>query len=71
LSEVNRGLETGGDIDESRGEIAVKLFDWTQNAAEDWRGSKIARRRVVLEAISLNRTLSATSLCLEKRRPFR
>lgn len=71
LSEVNRGLEAGGDIDESRGDIAAKLFDWTQNAAADWRGSKIARRRLVLEAISLNRRLSATSLCLEKRRPFR
>lgn len=71
LGEVNRGIDGCGDMDAGRGDIAVRLFDWTQNAAEDWRGSKIARKRVVLEALSLNRRLSATSLCLEKRRPFR
>jgi hypothetical protein len=71
MGEVNRGFEAGGDIDERRGDMAARLFDWTQNAAEDWRGSKIARKRSILEARSLNRRLSATSLCLEKRRPFR
>ncbi len=71
LSELDRQIDGTGDIETGRGDIAVKLFDWTQNAAEDWRGSKIARRRLILEAISLNRRLSATSLCLEKRRPFR
>ena len=71
LNEVGRGLEARGDIDAARGDMAIQLFDWTQRADEDWHGSKIAKKRAILESLSLNRTLSDVSLCLTKRRPFR
>ncbi len=71
LAEAERALDGCGDIDASRGDTAVALLDWTQNAADDWRGSEIGRKRLILEAISLNRRLSDVSLVLEKRRPFR
>jgi hypothetical protein len=48
-----------------------ELFGWTQKAAEDWRGSKIAKMRLVLETIPLNWRLCANSLCREKEWPFR
>ncbi len=31
-----------GDVDPARGETALRIFDWTQNAAERWRGSNNA-----------------------------
>ena len=62
---------SGGDIRYRRGDIATELFNWTQRAAEDWAGSKIARKRAILESLSLNRTLGDVTLCLTKRKPFR
>ncbi|MCA9054936.1 MAG: hypothetical protein KDA75_13940 [Planctomycetaceae bacterium] len=59
-----------GDVDPARGELAVTLFDWTQKAAEIWRGSNNAVRRQILDSVCLNRTVSDLSLCLEKRKPF-
>ena len=59
-----------GAIPRSRGEIALAVFDWSQEAAEMWQRSKIAQKRAILEALSLNRVLSATSLCVQKRKPF-
>ena len=63
------------------GETAVRLFDWTQNAAEIWRGSNSTPRRRItpemnicerrtLDLICLNRTAGDLSLCLTKRKPF-
>ena len=57
-------------IDPRSGQTAVKLFDWTQNAAEIWRGSNTTTRRRILDLICLNRTAGDLSLCLEKRKPF-
>lgn len=59
-----------GDTPADAGEMAVKLFDWTQNADEFWSRSKIPIRREILSAVSLNRTLSDVSLIIEKRKPF-
>jgi hypothetical protein len=59
-----------GDTPADAGEIAVKLFDWTQNADEFWSRSKVPVRREILSALSLNRTLSDVSLVIEKRKPF-
>ena len=52
------------------GELAVRLFDWTQKLPEIWLGSNITARREILEAICSNRTLTDVSLCLAKRKPF-
>jgi site-specific DNA recombinase len=59
-----------GDASRTPGETAVALFDWTQRAAEAWRGSNTAVRREILNAVCLNRTLSDVSLVTTKRKPF-
>ncbi|MEX0937323.1 MAG: recombinase family protein [Pirellulales bacterium] len=59
-----------GDIDPAGAETAVALFDWTQNAAEIWRGSNNRVRREILDAVCLNRTLGDVKLDATKRKPF-
>ena len=59
-----------GDIDALCGDMALKVFDWTQRADEHWRGSNSDAKRELLEAASFSRTLSDVSLCVEKRKPF-
>ncbi len=77
LQEVERSLQRCGDIGAacgdmhaSRGDIALAAFDWSQTAPEAWQRSKIAQKRVILNSLSLNRTLSATSLYVPNRKPF-
>ncbi|MFH1109816.1 MAG: hypothetical protein V1790_11565 [Planctomycetota bacterium] len=70
VNEVDRALERCGDIDGSRGDIALAVFDWSQTAPEVWRGSKMSEKRAILDAVSLNRTLSDVSLVATKRKPF-
>ena len=48
----------------------MTLFDWTQKAADVWRGSNNAVRREILDAVCLNRSLNDATLVLEKRKPF-
>ena len=50
--------------------MALAAFDFAQNAAGLWKGSKIEQERRILESVSLNRTLSDASPCLEERKPF-
>ena len=57
-------------VDEACAETALQLFDWSQQAADLWRGSNNAVRREILDAVCLNRTLSDVSLVTEKRKPF-
>ena len=56
--------------DPSRGETAMRVFEWSQRAADVWRGSNNGTKRQILNAVSLNRTLSDVSLVTEKRNPF-
>jgi hypothetical protein len=49
---------------------ALAVFDWSQNVAEIWDGSKIAAKREILRTISLNRTLGNASSVTTKRKPF-
>jgi site-specific DNA recombinase len=48
----------------------LAIFDWSQNAAEIWRGSNNAQRRDILDSVCLHRTLSDVSLVTTKRKPF-
>jgi len=48
----------------------LAVFDFSQNAAEIWRGSKMLEKREILESLSLNRTLGHLTLALTKRKPF-
>lgn len=57
-------------MDPARTETALAIFDWTQNAAEIWRGSNSSVRREILDVVCLNRTLSDVNLDATKRKPF-
>ena len=70
LADVDLQLEEKPNYDQKRGETALKLFDFMQNAADIWRRSNMAQKRELLGAISLNRLVSDVKLVLEKRKPF-
>ncbi len=70
LADVDRQLEENPAYDHKRGELALTIFDFMQNAADLWRRSNTAQKRELLGAISLNRHVSDVSLVLEKRKPF-
>lgn len=67
---VEASLDGAGEVDPQRGQAAVAIFDWSQNAAEIWRGSNNDDRRAILDALCLNRDVGPTSLALTKRKPF-
>jgi site-specific DNA recombinase len=67
---VDESLAIVGDVDPARGELALSLFDWTQTAAETWRGSNNAIRREILDSVCLNRTLGDVNLYATKKKPF-
>ena len=69
-AKADESLAQLGDVDPARGETALALFDWTQNAAESWRGSNNAIRREILDLVCLNRTLGDVNLDATKRKPF-
>jgi hypothetical protein len=54
----------------TNGDGAMTIFEWSQNAADVWRGSNNAHRREILDFICLNRALSDVSLYTVKRKPF-
>ena len=70
LAEVERQLDGSGEVTEETGELALSVFDFSQNLAGVWRGSNFAARREILECISSNRTLSDVSLCISEKKPF-
>jgi len=70
IREVENGLSACGDLDPSCRDLAIQVFDFTQKAADVWRGSKMGGKQRILRAVSLNRTLNDVTLCLKKRKPF-
>jgi site-specific DNA recombinase len=69
-AKAEESLAKVGGIDAGRGEKAVAIFEWTQKAAEVWRGSNNSVRREILDSVCLNRTLGHLSLVTVKRKPF-
>uniref|UniRef100_A0A7C4QS20 Recombinase family protein n=1 Tax=Schlesneria paludicola TaxID=360056 RepID=A0A7C4QS20_9PLAN len=63
-------LAACGDIGQEDVRVALGVFEFAQNAAQIWRGSKMLQKREILKAVSLNRTLGDVTLVLEKRKPF-
>jgi hypothetical protein len=57
-------------IGEEIGQRASVIFEFTQNAARDWRVSGKDQRRGILCRTLLKRSLSATSLVTTKKKPF-
>jgi DNA invertase Pin-like site-specific DNA recombinase len=70
VAEVERQLDEGGGVDTKVGQRALEVFDFSQNLVDIWRGSNWARRRQILDCVSLNRTLSDVSLDFTRRKPF-
>lgn len=70
MARVTEALEGVTRLDEGAIDRAMALFDFAQHAVELWRGSNSAARREILDAVSLNRTLSDVTLCIQKRKPF-
>jgi hypothetical protein len=70
VAKTGEALAQVGDGAPARGETALMLFDWSQRAADLWRGSNNAIRREILDSVCLNRTLSDVSLVITKRKPF-
>ena len=63
-------LAACGDVGPEDVRVALGVFEFAQNAAQIWRGSKMDQKREILEAVSLNRTLGDVTLVVEKRKPF-
>ena len=67
---IEEGLGSLGEAFPNAGELALAVFDFSQNAAETWRGSNMHRKREILDLVCLNRTLSDVTLVTTKRKPF-
>ena len=67
---VEESLGKLAHVDPTAAKTAIEVFDFAQQAAEKWRGSSFTARRAILDSVSSNRTLSAETLCLQRRKPF-
>lgn len=67
--DVERQLDEAA-FDPANAELALQVFDFSQNLVNIWRGSNFSVRREILNCVSLNRTLDDATLCLTKRKPF-
>ena len=63
-------LATSGEVDAEDVRTALGVFQFAQNAAQIWRGSKMDQKREILDSLSLNRLLGDVTLVVEKRKPF-
>ena len=70
IEDVERQLDEADQFDPAFGQAALAVFDFSQNLVPLWRGSNLARKREILEVVSLNRMLGDVSLVLTKRKPF-
>ena len=70
IEEVEESLHRCNDGDIHSGDKSLAIFDWSQQAAERFKGSNAAGKREILTAVSLNRTMGDVTLCLQKRKPF-
>jgi site-specific DNA recombinase len=70
LAETETGFERADKHDPEAPIRAMALFNFSQNLVNLWSGSNSEAKRDILECVSLNRTVSNVTLCLEKRKPF-
>ena len=50
--------------------MSPALFDFSQRLVDLWRRSNSEEKRQIVDCVSLNRSLTAASLCVTKRKPF-
>ena len=70
LVEVEQSREKAGNYDPDAPSRALAVFDFSQNLVRFWQRSNFAQKREILECVSLNRTVTDVTLCLQKRKPF-
>ncbi len=70
LASIEEAVAAAAQFDPEASERAMAIFDFSQNLADLWRGSDGEDRRAILECVTLNRTVSDVTICLEKRKPF-
>ena len=70
VESVEQSLKQLNEPSEQNRDVALDLFNWTQNASESWSRSKMPLKREILISLSLNRTLGDVSLVTTKRKPF-
>ena len=70
ITQVEEALERATLCDPGAPTRALALFDFSQRVGDIWYGSNSETKREVLDCVSLNRTMTATSLCVTKRKPF-
>ena len=69
-SRTDEALAQLGPVSASHRDLALAVFDWTQKAGDAWHGSNNQDRRVILDSVYLNRSLSDVNLVTTKRKPF-
>lgn len=70
LERVRREMEQDNKAHEDFSDLALKVFNLSQNAAETWLGSCNSTRRELLEILCTNREADGLSLRLTWRSPF-
>ena len=70
LDGVTRQLTEEFTVNTDFVEMAEKVFNLTQKAADTWLGSNRAVRRELLDVLSLNRELTDTKLVVTWNKPF-
>ena len=68
--EVARQIDEAGGADPASADLALSVFDFSQNLPSIWCGSKWPVRREILDCVTSNRLLSDVSLDLVWRKPF-
>ncbi|GIK15156.1 MAG: hypothetical protein BroJett003_01200 [Planctomycetota bacterium] len=67
---VRQQLDGAGTCGDEVGQHVLALFDFAQNAGQDWGVSGKDARRAILGRVLLKRSLSDVSLVTTKRKPF-
>lgn len=70
VARVEEALACANVCDPDAPVRALALFDFSQNLVDVWHRSNSEEKRQVLDCVSLNRTVTATTLCVTKRKPF-
>jgi hypothetical protein len=70
LAGVTEPRDRIAQIDPGAIEMAFTVFDWRQNADEQWRRSNSALRRRILDSVSLKRTRSDAAFVSQRESPW-
>lgn len=70
LAEAEESLDQANGYEPDAPARALAVFEFSQSLVATWERSNSEGRREVLDCVSLNRTVSDTTLCVTKRRPF-